>query len=124
DLRCGGLRVVHASDLGERPDGATLAWLRAPRVDVLLAPAGGYFTLGPDGFAELVERAQPRVAVPCHLADQGVRLPQLLPGAALRERLRAWPAGREHEAAGPELTYDAGAPPAQGVWWLTPDCLP
>ena len=131
DLRCGGLRVVHASDLGERPDGETLAWLRTPRIDVLLAPAGGYFTLGPDGFAELVERAAPRVTVPCHMADHGVQLPQLLPSAALRERLRAWSSGQEHSAScqehnahGPELTYDAGAPPAEGVWWLTPDCLP
>lgn len=72
-----GAVVVHLGDLGERLVGAPLAWLRDRPVDALIVPVGGYYTLGPDGAAELAGLVQPRYVVPCHAAEDGVALPEL-----------------------------------------------
>lgn len=78
-IRVNGVTVVHLGDLGERPTGALLDWLRQIPIDALLVPVGGYFTLSPLGAREVVRLLQPRIAVPCHSADDGVTLPQLQP---------------------------------------------
>lgn len=88
DLRVDGLRIVHASDLGERPDGDLLRDLRTPRIDVLILPCGGHFTLGGDGAAELIHRANPRIALPCHAREDGVALDEL---ASVDDLLRRFP---------------------------------
>lgn len=69
--------IVHCGDLGERPTGALLDWLLETPIDVLIVPVGGYFTLGPDGAAEVVRLVQPRTVVPCHAREHGVSLPEL-----------------------------------------------
>ena len=46
--------VAHCGDLGERPEGPLLQALVDAKLDVLIVPVGGYFTLGADGAAELV----------------------------------------------------------------------
>ncbi len=74
-----GVTILHCGDLGERPDGALLAWMQERPIDLLVVPVGGYFTLGPDGAAELTATLAPRFVLPCHSADDGVRLPQLGP---------------------------------------------
>lgn len=78
--------VAHCGDLGERPEGPLLEALVDAKIDVLIVPVGGYFTLGADGAAELVARLKPRVAVPCHSADDGVALPALGPRTAFLSR--------------------------------------
>jgi L-ascorbate metabolism protein UlaG (beta-lactamase superfamily) len=92
DVRAGGIRIVHCGDLGERPAGAFLAWLRAPRVDALLTPVGGHYTLGADGAAELVARCQPRFALPFHASEDGCTLSEL---SSRRGFLARWPRWEE-----------------------------
>ncbi len=76
-LRCGGVTVIHAGDIGERPTGAALRWLRESPVDALIVPVGGFFTLGPDGAAELAALVQPRFVVPCHGQEGGARIDEI-----------------------------------------------
>lgn len=88
EIRAFGKRLIHCSDLGERPYGDTLEWLRA--ADLLIIPAGGYFTLTADGAAELVESARPKRAIFCHTRDDGLALPHLAPQAVIRRRSAHW----------------------------------
>lgn len=94
DLRAGGVRVVFCGDLGERPVGATLQWLCAPRVDVLVVPVGGYFTMGADAAAELVAMARPKVVIPCHAQGDGATFEELQSAERFVRRLGA---PNEHE---------------------------
>ena len=59
-----GLRVLHCGDLGHIPDEDTLRALG--RVDLLLVPVGGFFTIGPEEAAELCRLLRPRVIIPMH----------------------------------------------------------
>ena len=63
-LEAEGLRVAHLGDLGHRLSEAQIAALG--RVDILLIPVGGHFTIGPDVAAELAEQLQPAITVPMH----------------------------------------------------------
>ena len=87
DIRVAGLRIVHCGDIGERPEGATLAWLRESPIDLMIVPIGGFFTLGADGAAELVERCSPYRALACHSSNDGLSFPQLAPASNLEKRL-------------------------------------
>ncbi len=77
--------MVHCGDLGERPNGELLAWLKAAPIDVLCVPVGGYYTLGPDGAAELVAALSPRYAIPFHSKNDGLNDPKM---AQVRDFLR------------------------------------
>ena len=79
--------VVHLGDLGERPAGPLLDRVSSEAIEVLIVPVGGYFTIGPDAAAELVGRLRPRVVIPCHSSDDGVRLPPLGPRDAFLRRV-------------------------------------
>ncbi|MEO0068480.1 MAG: MBL fold metallo-hydrolase [candidate division WOR-3 bacterium] len=58
------LRIVHLGDLGHIPDEATLKALG--RVDVLLIPVGGVFTIDAQEAAKLVSLLKPKVVIPMH----------------------------------------------------------
>ena len=68
-LEAEGLRVAHLGDLGHRLSEAQIAALG--RVDILLIPVGGHFTIGPDVAAELAEQLQPAITVPMHYRGAG-----------------------------------------------------
>ena len=68
-LEAEGLRVAHLGDLGHMLSDEQIAALG--RVDILLIPVGGYFTIGPDVAAELAERLQPAITVPMHYRGAG-----------------------------------------------------
>ncbi|PWM61385.1 MAG: MBL fold metallo-hydrolase [Clostridia bacterium] len=59
-----GIRLLHAGDLGHLPDEAAIA--AAGRVDVLLAPIGGVFTIDGEEAKKLAEMLHPKVFVPMH----------------------------------------------------------
>lgn len=90
-LRAEGLTLVHCGDLGERllPSYAC----RLGAVDVLMVPVGGYYTLGPEGAAELVRQISPRYAVPCHYRTAACDLPELSGVDSFLRRFRSgrWP---------------------------------
>jgi len=78
-LTTAGVTILHCSDLGERPAGSLARWLTSEPVDVLIVPVGGYYTLGPDGAAEVAALVRPRYVIPCHSSDDGVKLAELGP---------------------------------------------
>lgn len=91
DIRIQGLRILHCGDIGERPSPSLLNWMATPTPDLLIVPAGGYFTLGADGASELAAAVDPRHVVFCHTADDGLPLPQLDGRHVVRQRTRNWP---------------------------------
>lgn len=58
------MRVLHAGDLGTVPDEATISALG--RVDVLLVPVGGVFTVNYAGAREFANAVKPKVVIPMH----------------------------------------------------------
>lgn len=60
-----GLQIAHCGDIGELIDDPARREAIGP-LDVLIVPTGGFYTLGPDGAAELTRRLSPRVVIPCH----------------------------------------------------------
>lgn len=69
----GDIRLVHLGDLGHTLDTATVAALG--RVDVLLVPVGGFFTIDHLQAAEVVESLNPRIVVPMHYKTTSVDFP-------------------------------------------------
>lgn len=69
----GDVRVVHLGDLGHTLDASTVEALG--RVDVLLVPVGGFFTIDHEQAAEVVESLNPRVVVPMHYKTTAVDFP-------------------------------------------------
>lgn len=63
-ITVGGLRVVHLGDLGEVLTAAQIKSIG--RVDVLLVPVGGYFTLEPVEIGVVARALKPRIIIPMH----------------------------------------------------------
>lgn len=59
-----GIRVLHAGDLGCQPNEAVIEALG--RVDVLLVPVGGKYTLDHNGARDLANTLKPKVVIPMH----------------------------------------------------------
>lgn len=70
-----GVRVAFMGDLGHLLGGGQLAELG--KVDVLLTPVGGTFTLDADGAARLVEQVKPRLVIPMHFKTEKCGFPLL-----------------------------------------------
>lgn len=59
-----GLRLCHLGDLGHLLDEATVKGIG--RVDVLMVPVGGVYTIDAAGALKVVEQLQPRLILPMH----------------------------------------------------------
>ena len=59
-----GVRVCHLGDLGHALEPSHVAAIG--RVDVLLAPIGGTFTIDPAGATDVLAKLAPRVLIPMH----------------------------------------------------------
>ena len=68
-LEAEGLRLAHLGDLGHMLSEEQIAALE--RVDIMLIPEGGYFTIGPYTAAELAEKLRPAITVPMHYRGEG-----------------------------------------------------
>ena len=111
-IEADGLRLVHLGDLGhtlteEEKD-------KLGRVDILLTPVGGYFTVGPEEAWSVVELLDPKIVIPMHYKTPKVDFPispidEFLKG---KERVRKF--GSEVEV---EL------PTEREIWVLTPSRL-
>ena len=66
----GEMRLVHLGDLGHTLDAATTKVIG--RVDVLLIPVGGFFTIDHKEAAEVVEALDPRVVIPMHYKTEKI----------------------------------------------------
>jgi L-ascorbate metabolism protein UlaG (beta-lactamase superfamily) len=69
----GDVRVAHLGDLGHILDPATVQAIG--KVDVLLIPVGGFFTIDHDEAAKVVESLDPRIVVPMHFKTDKVDFP-------------------------------------------------
>ncbi|MEW6274559.1 MAG: MBL fold metallo-hydrolase [Bacillota bacterium] len=68
-----GIRVCHLGDLGHTLDRSTRA--KIGKVDVLLVPVGGYYTINAAEAKEVVEQLNPGYAVPMHYKTKYLTLP-------------------------------------------------
>ena len=59
-----GLCVCHTGDVGEPFNEDQLDLIG--HIDILLAPIGGTYTMGPDSAKKVVEQLKPKIAVPMH----------------------------------------------------------
>ncbi len=59
-----GLRVCHLGDLGHLPDTGLVE--RLGRIDVLLVPVGGHFTIDAEQAAEVCRLLKPQTVIPMH----------------------------------------------------------
>lgn len=69
----GDVRLVHLGDLGHVLDQATAAKLG--RVDVLLVPVGGYFTIDHAAAAQVVDTLGPGMVIPMHYKTPKIDFP-------------------------------------------------
>ncbi|MFQ5913775.1 MAG: MBL fold metallo-hydrolase [Nitrospinota bacterium] len=63
-IEAGGLRVAHLSDIGQVPSEETLKAMG--RIDVLLVPVGGFYSIDGRQARQIVSRLKPKVAIPSH----------------------------------------------------------
>lgn len=74
-IETGGLRIAHLGDIGElalTPEQVSALG----RIDVLMIPVGGFFTVDGAQAAALVDQLHPRVIIPMHYRTQALT-PQL-----------------------------------------------
>jgi len=68
-----GKRVVHLGDLGHVLTDEQKS--RIGKVDILLVPVGGEYTIGPKEAHMVIEQLEPRVIIPMHYKTEKVVLP-------------------------------------------------
>ena len=69
--------VIHLGDIGERLTCSQIEWMREVTPDLLIVPAGGWYTLDSGGAMEIIRLLRPASAWVCHTLDDGVTLPAL-----------------------------------------------
>lgn len=72
-LETGGIRLCHLGDLGHMLDGFQRNEIG--RVDILLVPVGGRFTLDASMAAQTVAMLGPRIVVPMHYKTEALAIP-------------------------------------------------
>ncbi|MEE2789961.1 MAG: MBL fold metallo-hydrolase [Myxococcota bacterium] len=60
-----GVTFCHCGDIGELLEDEEKRQAIGP-IDVLIIPTGGYYTLGPEGAAEVTKKLDPKIVIPCH----------------------------------------------------------
>lgn len=69
----GDLRLVHLGDLGHLLDAAAVESIG--RVDILLVPVGGFFTIDHKAAAQVVDALAPSVVIPMHYKTPKIGFP-------------------------------------------------
>lgn len=72
-LELEGLRICHLGDLGHTL--STREVEEIGRVDILLTPVGGVYTIDASSATKVVEQLKPRVIIPMHFKIPGLKLP-------------------------------------------------
>ncbi len=60
-----GLTICHCGDIGELLEDPEKR-AAIGEIDILIIPTGGFYTLGPEGAAEVTRRLNPGWVIPCH----------------------------------------------------------
>ncbi len=71
-LEVDGISIVHLGDLGAVLTEKQIAHI--PRVDILLIPVGGKYTIGPRQAVEVVHQLEPRLIIPMHYKVPGLKI--------------------------------------------------
>lgn len=58
------IKILHMADVGVVPDDSFFDAL--PKIDVLLVPVGGVYTIDAHGAFEILEKLQPNITIPMH----------------------------------------------------------
>lgn len=93
-----GLRLAHLGDLGHALGEVTQAALG--KVDVLLVPVGGTYTIDAAGAAKVVEQLKPKIVIPMHYKTEVIDLPLAPVDGFLRTQKRV----RDDVGSSMELT--------------------
>jgi len=104
-LETGGLRLLHAGNLGHDLDERTRAELG--RLDLFMVPVGGIYTLDGKQAAAVVRSLAPRVAVPMHFKTPALRF-QLQPPTKFLSQFPDF-----QKAKSLSLTRDTPPPPTK-----------
>jgi L-ascorbate metabolism protein UlaG (beta-lactamase superfamily) len=67
------LRILHCGDLGHTLDEKHIEEIG--KVDILLIPVGGYFTIGPIEATKIMQKISPKVTIPMHYKTPKVDFP-------------------------------------------------
>ncbi len=67
------LRIAHLGDLGHVLDDDTV--YKMGKIDILLIPVGGVYTIGPYEAKEVVELIDPKIIIPMHYLTPYIKLP-------------------------------------------------
>ncbi len=59
-----GIRVMHMSDIGSVPD--TSFFENAGKIDILMIPVGGFYTVDAQGALEIIDKMKPNITIPMH----------------------------------------------------------
>jgi L-ascorbate metabolism protein UlaG (beta-lactamase superfamily) len=110
----GDVRVVHLGDLGHALNQETVAAIG--RVDVLLIPVGGHFTIDHQQAAEVAEALSPRIVIPMHYKTPKVDFPISGP-----EPFLATQAAVERRSTSTIDITRAALPPERVTYLLQPD---
>ncbi len=84
-----GLRIAHLGDLGHMLSDEQFAKLG--KIDVLLIPVGGYFTIDATAARKIADRIQPAVVIPMHYRGEGYGyevIDTVLPFLSLSDHVR------------------------------------
>jgi len=108
------VRLVHLGDLGHELDADTIEALG--RVDVLLIPVGGFYTIDAKEAARVVESLHPKIVIPMHFKTAKVDFPI----TDVEPFLRTQAAVKRHE--GCSLSVTADSLPAERIAILLQYC--
>lgn len=113
----GGVRLVHTGDLGHSLSAEHVKALG--RVDVLLLPVGGFYTIGPQEAQGVIGQLKPRVAVPMHYKTP---VTQSWPIGPLDEFVKG---KGKIKQVGHTAVFESSALPAEPeIWVLSPPIPP
>lgn len=109
----GSVRLVHTGDLGHPLSSEHVKALG--RVDVLLLPVGGFYTIGPKEADAVIGQLHPKVVVPMHYKTPVTQSWPIGPlDGFLKGKTRVKQVGRSASFT------EAGLPKEQEVWVLSP----
>ena len=84
-IEADGLRLLHLGDVGAMPDEEFMSGLG--RIDVLMIPVGGTFTVDAQGALAISERIAPNLIIPMHFKTNRLKM-NIAPAAAFVERAK------------------------------------
>jgi len=113
-LTVNDLRVCHLGDLGHELSAKDQKALG--RVDVILIPVGGYYTIDADQATRIAEALHPRVVIPMHYFTDRTRV-ESFPIAGVEGFLKGKKSVRRLDRSEVELSK-AALPPETEVWVL------